>query len=94
MSDITDRQMAIDEISTWDIFGVDERSRLVRWHEGLEPYVRLRDVATAISNLQSAHPKIIRCCDCIHAHDHDCPVKWGRTDDDYCSWAERGTHTL
>lgn len=51
------RQDAIDAINTWDKFGVDERGRLVRWHEGLELYVHLRDVLTAIVNLPSAQPE-------------------------------------
>ena len=32
---------------------------------------------------------IVRCKDCIHLHDHDCPIDWGKTDDDYCSFGER-----
>lgn len=52
--DSISRKMAIDAINTWDKFGVDERGRLVRWHEGLMLYVRLRDVLTAIVNLPSA----------------------------------------
>lgn len=32
---------------------------------------------------------IIHCKDCIHIHDNDCPISWGRQDFDYCSWAER-----
>lgn len=57
-SDTISRQAAIDAINTWDKFGVDERSRIVRWHEGLEPYVHLRDVLTAIVNLPPAQPTI------------------------------------
>ena len=34
-------------------------------------------------------PDIVRCKDCIHLHDHDCPIDWGKTDDDYCSFGER-----
>ena len=56
-NDLIKRQDAIDAICTWDKFGVDERCRLVRWHEGLEPYVHLRDVVTAIANLPSAQRK-------------------------------------
>ena len=59
MNDLIDRQAAIDAINTWDKFGVDERSRMVRWHEGLEPYVHLRDVVTAIVNLPSAQTDLI-----------------------------------
>ena len=89
MNDIIDRQAAIVQISALDKFGVDERNRIVKWYERLEPYVRLMDVVIAISSLPSAQPEIIRCHDCIHAHDHDCPISWRRTDDDYCSWAEK-----
>ena len=55
--DLIDKQAAIDAINTWDKFGVDERCRIVRWHEGLEPYVHLRDVLTAIVNLPAAQPE-------------------------------------
>lgn len=54
MSDLIKRQDAINAISTWDKFGIDERNRVVRWHEGLEPYVKLRDVVWAIEKLPSA----------------------------------------
>ena len=57
----------------------------LRWEEA-EEYQRIIDRFMAFV---FAQPEIIRCRDCIHAHDHDCPVNWGRTDDDYCSWAER-----
>ena len=59
VGDMIYRQAAVDAISTWDKFGVDERGRLVRWHEGLELYVHLRDVLTAIVNLPSAQPELI-----------------------------------
>lgn len=61
---------AIEAINTWDKFGVDERNRIIRWHEGLEPYVHLRDVLTAIVNMPSAQPG---------AEDCDRPC----TEDDY-----------
>ena len=66
MSDLISRQEAIDAINRWDKFGVDERNRIVRWHEGLVPYVHLRDVLAAIVNLPSAQPEIIRCKDCLY----------------------------
>lgn len=53
VKDAVSRQEAIEAINTWDKFGVDERCRIVRWHKGLEPYVHLRDVLTAIVNLPS-----------------------------------------
>lgn len=34
--------------------------------------------------------EVIRCPDCVHIHDDDCPlVGWGRCGDHYCSYAER-----
>jgi len=74
MSDLISRQAAID--------AVDEALTRV--------FVEHRDIAEKVINkITSAQPEIIMCRDCIHAHDHDCPVNWGRTEDDYCSWAER-----
>lgn len=57
MDDLISKKAAIEAINTWDKFGVDERGRLVRWHEGLVLYVRLRDVLTAIVNLSSVQPE-------------------------------------
>ena len=54
MDDLISRAETIKAINTWDKFGVDDRCRVVRWHEGLEPYVHLRDVVTAIVNMPSA----------------------------------------
>ena len=54
--DLVSRKAEIEAINTLDKFGVDERSRVVRWCEGLEPYVRLRDVVTSIAKLPSAQP--------------------------------------
>ena len=58
MSDLISRQDALEAICTWDKFGVDARGRVVWWHEGLEPYVHLRDVVMVIENLPSAQPEI------------------------------------
>lgn len=55
--DCISRQAVIDAICTWDKFGVDERGRVVRWYERLEPYVHLRDVVMAIEKLPSAQPE-------------------------------------
>ena len=98
-SDLISRQAAIDAINTWDKFGVDERSRIIRWHEGLEPYVHLRDVLTAIVNLPPAQPEIVRCKDCDHRDPEDKKCDCGhailwqlpRQDDWYCADAERRT---
>lgn len=81
MSDLISRQAVIDAICTWDKFGVDERCRVVRWYEGLEPYIHLRDVVMAIENLPSAEPEIIRCKDCEHwrqeTNCQDTPLSFG-----------------
>ena len=48
------------------------------------------DTEDILRKLPSAQPDIIRCGECRHLHDNDCPVVgWGRDDDDYCAWAER-----
>ena len=33
--------------------------------------------------------EVVRCRECIHSSDHDCPISWGKTDNDFCSFAER-----
>ena len=97
--DIIYRQDAIDAMCTWDKFGVDEKGRVVRWHEGLEPYVHLRDVVIAITGLPSAEPEIIRCGQCKYAEVADsedsqdgytCQFHRGSIwfSGSYCSWAE------
>ena len=83
--DLIERQAAIDAINTWDKFGADERGRIVRWHEGLVIYVRLRDVLTSIVNQPSAQPVRLK-------------GQW--TDNNACPfcgfqpWYERDIHTL
>ena len=32
---------------------------------------------------------LVRCKDCKHETDHDCPINWGKTGEDFCSFAER-----
>ena len=98
--DVISRQAAIDAINTWDKFGVDERGRLVRWHEGLELYVHLRDVLTAIVNLPPAQADIICCKDCKFYNPMNRETKTGICnltmhqnfgDDWFCAGAERRT---
>jgi len=37
-----------------------------------------------------SHGVLVRCKDCIHFHDNDCPLSgWGRGEMDYCSKVER-----
>lgn len=50
----------------------------------------LADAIMDENRFPSAQSDIIRCGECRHLHDNDCPVVgWGRNDDDYCAWAER-----
>ena len=32
---------------------------------------------------------ITHCKDCKHETDHDCPINWGKTGEDFCSFAEK-----
>ena len=93
--DLINRQDVIDAICTWDKFGIDERNRVVRWYEGLEPYVKLRDVVWVIEKLPYAEPEIIRCKDCKHWYlDADTGMaceftNMGQPEDGFCNWAEK-----
>lgn len=33
--------------------------------------------------------EVVRCKDCCHIFDGDCPITWEKTDDDFCSYGER-----
>lgn len=33
--------------------------------------------------------EVVRCKDCIHARDRDCPIDWPKNGEDYCSYGER-----
>lgn len=35
--------------------------------------------------------KLVMCKDCMHngSFDTDCPIKWNKWDEDFCSYAER-----
>ena len=35
--------------------------------------------------------EVVRCGDCIHAGDRDCPIDWPKNGEDYCSFGERRT---
>lgn len=96
MKDLISRQDAFDAICRGDKFGVDERNRVVRWYDGLEPYVRLRDVVFAIENLPSAESEIIRCKDCRHwlPRNGYCEVweQYISNDAFYCGCGDRSTN--
>lgn len=33
--------------------------------------------------------EVVRCRDCIHIRDLDCPIFWPKTEEDFCSFGER-----
>lgn len=46
------------------------------------------------TEIESAHAvdavEVVRCKECIHVHDNDCPLDgWARSDEDSCSYGER-----
>lgn len=93
MGDLISRQDAIDEIeyeleminSALDSITLDFNAReRLRQRRG-----EAREILNSIQQLPSAQPEIIRCKDCIHKYDHDCPIDWDKTDSDFCSFAER-----
>lgn len=56
MSDLIDRQAAIDAMETWDKFGCDPDGKLVRYDDDKHyiPYVHYEDMVHAIKHLPSA----------------------------------------
>lgn len=84
MSDLISRQDALEA------FGLSEKTRKYGGdHSGYDTRM-LYEIQDVLEGLPSAQPDIIRCGECRHLHDNDCPVVgWGRDDDDYCAWAER-----
>ena len=55
--DAISRKELAEALDTWPKYGVDERGRIVNWHEGLVPYVKCLDVFMALSNSPSVKPK-------------------------------------
>lgn len=63
-------------------------------HDGRNGYVTLPcdEVMKIADYIESTRTKVdvIRCKDCEHMHDNDCPIHWGKTETDYCSYGEQG----
>ena len=51
-----DADALMEAINTWPKFGVDERGRIVLWNKGYEPYIHLRYVVTAITEMPTIEP--------------------------------------
>ena len=77
MSDLIDRQAAIDVVRWWykNIYGEDAE----KW------------ICESIENLPSAEPEIIRCKDCKWHEDDYCSNidVFGFSNEDFCSLAQR-----
>ena len=50
------RKELVEALDTWPKYGVDERGRIVNWHEGLVPYIKWLDVITALYDSPSVKP--------------------------------------
>ena len=96
MKNRVEYENAVDEMPTVieaeqkDVGDMVSRSYLLseydRQHEG--PPGGARKI---IEEAPSIETEIIFCKDCRHngSFDTDCPIKWGKTDSDFCSRAER-----
>ena len=60
MSDLIDRQAALDAMETWDKFGCDPDGKLVRYDDDklYIPYVHYEDMVHAIKYLPPAQPNL------------------------------------
>ena len=102
MSDLIERQAAIDALKGLPTWWADEGG----YYGGAQPpMVALldpEDTVSAIENLPSAQPEIVRCKDCKHHWTHRCmdsmPTEICDLDQtfydpniDFCSLAERRT---
>ena len=78
MSDLIDRQAAIDAVNEY--LRISEVSKTVQ---------NMTSIQAILKWLPSAEPEIIRCKDCRHngSFDTDCPIDWKGKE--YCSFAER-----
>ena len=59
---------------------------------GIDPYNRefVGRVKYALQLVPTVDAvEVVRCKECRHRHDGDCPISWGKTDEDFCSFAER-----
>lgn len=82
MDDLISRQAAIDAMK--ELCEHYTPTKSVK-----HPHINF--VIEELKHLPSAQPEIIRCKDCMHngSFDTDCPIKWeGRSDEDFCSYAE------
>lgn len=85
MSDLISRQAAIDVIDA--VFPVDPMQS--EYAQGIACGAAL--AKTYVEQLPPAQPVIIRCKDCEHWTNDDCPFAWGKVEDAFCSYAERRT---
>ena len=91
MSDLIDRQVAIELIHSLYPSAPIMRMNRKRWKKKYEPYI---EAEKALEMLPSAQPEIIRCKDCKWFGDIGCAMEIvddldEPTENDFCSFAER-----
>lgn len=70
------------EDKDWEMFECEELPVGKHWDGHTE------DDVTRLLSLPELRP-VVLCRDCMHYTDHDCPISWGKTEDDFCSFGER-----
>ena len=85
MSDLIERDIAIEAVQGIDLFAI------LPDDDGV---IRTSAVEYVLSNLPSAQPEIVRCRDCKWFNDIGCAIRIvddtdKPSEDDFCSFAER-----
>lgn len=53
-------------------------------------YTEDHDIEVQLENVtDNDWVEVVRCKDCIHMRDLDCPINWPKTEEDFCSFGER-----
>jgi len=90
MSDLIDRQAAIDAIvNTVSRIGLHDNSEAARYGATF----RQHEIIDIIESLPSAEPEIVRCKDCKYYNPIGVCIEMSSAvcEDSFCCWAERRT---
>ena len=91
MDDLISRQAAIDALIGLPTWWADEGGHYGEVQPPMEAMLDPEDAVSAIENLPTAQPEIIKCKDCKWKHGSEC-VRFADIriyQDDFCSRAER-----